>query len=330
MSYKAEKDKIERKIRIIKIVLLCILLAVLVGLCIFSAFCPPNTWKYYVGKPKIEKRREGELRMHFLDVGQGESILIELPDGKVALIDGGDWLEDTATTILRYMNALDIDEIDFLVASHADADHVGGLAKIVECKKVFNAYLPAVDAVKAGGSYASFYAALIEENCVKWQSSREISLSGDGYVFEFLYPYSTDTNENIETDNNGLSSVIWLDYMGISALFTGDAPTETENILMRDDRLGMFAHRNVDLKSTEILKVAHHGGKGSTSLAFLNYLQIETAVISCAENNPYEHPAQEVQDNLAAANAELYRTDKHGSIMITVSADGGYEVSCIK
>ena len=329
MSYKAEKDKIERKIRIIKIVLLCILLAVLVGLCIFSAFCPPSTWKYHVRKPKIEERQEGELRMHFLDVGQGESILIELPDGKVALIDGGDWLESTATTVLRYMNALNIDEIDYLVASHADADHVGGLTRVVECKKVVNAYLPTVNAANAGERYAAFYAALTEENCAKWQSSREISLSGDGYVFEFLYPYSIDVGEETETDDNALSSVLWLDYKGVSALFTGDAPTATEDILMRDDRLGVFTHRNVDLQSTEILKVAHHGGKGSTALSFLQYLQVKTAVVSCAENNPYGHPSQEVRDHLAAVNAELYRTDERGSIMITISADGTYKVDCI-
>ena len=106
MSYATEKEKIEAKIKIWKRILLGVLLFVLLGLCIFSAFVPANTWKYYVGLPKISRREAGQMRIHFLDVEQGDATLIELPDGKIMLIDGGNGTEKTAKKLLRYLNAL--------------------------------------------------------------------------------------------------------------------------------------------------------------------------------------------------------------------------------
>ena len=142
MGYRAEKLEIEGKIKVVKRVALGVVLVVLTGLCVFSAFMPADTWKHYVGKPEIDKRGEGELRIHFLDVGQGDSTLIELPDGKIVLIDGGNAQEENSTKILRYLNALKIDTIDHLVVSHADSDHCGGLKTVVENKKILTAYLP--------------------------------------------------------------------------------------------------------------------------------------------------------------------------------------------
>ena len=154
MGYRAEKEKIEKKLRIVKIVVLCVALALVVGLCVFSAFCPPAQWKYYVNKPEVAKRSAGEMRIHYLDVGQGDCTLVELPDGKVVLIDGGDSTERTAETILRYLNALKIKTIDYLIVTHTHSDHCGALQKVVEQKKILNAYLPAAKPEKAGDLYA--------------------------------------------------------------------------------------------------------------------------------------------------------------------------------
>ena len=244
MGYQAEKNRIEQKLRLIKFITLCVVTVVLIALCIFSAFCPPDTWKYYVKKPKIDKRVAGELRIHFLDVGQGDATLIELPDGKVALVDGGDSRASTAAAILRHMNALNIDTIDYLIVTHADADHCGSLARVLECKKVRNAYLPIIKPESAGTAYASFYAKLLEEECEMRYGSRAISLGNATgnypYTFTFLYPYSQDATEGtaeiVTSENSNVySSVLWLDYLGASALFAGDAPTLTEGALMRDD-----------------------------------------------------------------------------------------------
>ena len=328
MGYRAEKEKIEKKIRAIKMVVLCVVLVAVIGLCVFSAICPPATWKYRVKKPKIAKRADGEMRIHFLDVGQGDCTLIELPDGKVALIDGGDTSSRTAETILRYLNALKIKTIDYLVVSHPNRDHVGSLKTVVEQKKVLNAYLPATNPKNEHATYAGFYQELLEEDCNLTYSARGVNVSGNGYTFSFLYPYV----ENVDDADNydGASSVLWLDYMGMSAIFMGDETSETEEALIRDDGLGLFDNLGVDLQSTEILKVGHHGSDSSTSLEFLQYLHVKTAVISCGKNNAYNHPADSVLDNISLAGAEVYRTDVNGTVMISIKNGGGYGLETIK
>ncbi len=332
MGYRAEKLEIEGKIKVVKRVALGVVLVVLTGLCVFSAFMPADTWKYYVGKPEIDKRGEGELRIHFLDVGQGDSTLIELPDGKIVLIDGGNAQEENSTKILRYLNALKIDTIDHLVVSHADSDHCGGLKTVVENKKILTAYLPNTKPT-VNAEYSEFYAAILKEGCQRVYSSRAVRI---GSVFEaypftlaFLYPYSKDVFEDAETDTNESSSVVWLDYCGVSALFTGDAPLETENLLMQDDKLNVFDTVEVSLTDTEILKVSHHGSADSTSLDFLQYLGVETAVISCGKNNVYGHPSETVQTNLLAAGAKTYVTAEVGNVVVTVGQEGLYTVKTV-
>ena len=289
MGYQAEKEKVESKLKRVKTVVLCVTLAALLFLCVFSAFVPPDTWKYHVGKPRIAKIGEGELRIHFIDVGQGDCQLIEFPDGKVALIDGGDGRESTETTVLRYLNALKIDTIDYLVVSHDDADHCGALDKVLEQKKILNAYLPATKPENSNSEYAQFFARLLEEACTLQYSKSYLDLgnqeSENGYSFVFLYPNLVDADTAQEDDNEN-SAVLWLDYQGVSALFTGDAPFSTEGALMRDDRLGLYEFLGVDLTSTEILKVAHHGSADGTSAEFLEYLRVKTAIVSCAQIHP--------------------------------------------
>ena len=328
MGYKAEKEKIEKKISVIKLVVLCVVLAVVVGFCVFSAFCPPATWKYHVKKFKIDKREDGQMRIHFLDVGQGDCTLIELPDGKVALIDGGDTTESTAETVLRYINSLKIKTIDYLIVTHPDSDHCGSLQLVVEQKKVLNAYLPATKPEKEGEAYAGLYKELLEEKCGLTYSSRAVNLSGEGYTFAFVYPRSLET-EDIE-HYDGSSAVIWLDYKGASALLMGDEPVETESLLIADSKAGILKKYGVDLQSTEILKVGHHGSATSTSLEFLQYLNVNTAVISCGENNPYGHPAEEVLKNIEAAGARACCTDDNGTVMVRIWADGKCKVETEK
>ncbi len=328
MGYQAEKQKIEGKIKRVKTVALCVTLAALLFLCVFSAFVPPDTWKYYVGKPRVSKRNDGEMRIHFLDVGQGDCTLVELPDGKVALIDGGDGREGTEISVLRYLNALDIHTIDHLIVSHADSDHCGSLDKVLKYKTVLNAYLPATEPENSNDEYVEFYARLLEEECAMQYSKSFTSLSGEECIFTFLYPHLTELAD--ENDDNANSSVLWLDYKGVSALFTGDAPLATEGALTRDDTLGLYDAYGVALDSTEILKVAHHGSADSTGVSFLEYLNVQTSVISCGKNNLYGHPSDEVLYRLQQANVTAYCTDERGTVVITVTKDGKYTVECEK
>ena len=328
MGYRKEKEKIEAQIRKIKLIGLFVLLAIFLAVSIFSAFCPPFTWKYYVKKPDVTKRGDGELRIHFLDVGQADSILIELPDGKVALIDGGLATDTSEKAILRHLNALKIKTIDYLIVTHTDSDHCGGLKRVLECKNVLNAYLPATNAQDAGEAYAGFYQQLLEEDSAMHHAKRGLSMGNGDYTFVFLAPYQEAVEEDATTEETSL--VVWLDYQGVSALFAGDAEATEEELLVRDAQLGLFDNLGVELSSTEILKVSHHGSAYSSFLSFLHYLNVEVGVVSCGENNAYGHPAEATVENFATVGADLFRTDKDGTVIVTVKPGIGYGVKTLK
>ncbi len=322
MGYAAEKKNMEARVKRAKVIALVFAAVLVFAACVFSCFYPPETWKYYFALPKTGVREQGTMRVHFIDVGQGDCTLVELPDGRIMLVDGGNTSAQTATTVMRYLNALHIDKIDYLVITHVDTDHFGGLTTVLKYKNVERAFLPFVDETK-NESYARVYARLVESGCGISYSTREVDLSVDGecgYTLSFLYPYTAQT----ETASDGEdSAVIWLDYHGTSLLLTGDAPNETEEKLLRDDRLGLLAN-NVSLSETEILKVAHHGSDGSTTEAFLEYLNVEAAVISCAKDDSCEYPSERVLRSLEEAGASVYRTDGQGHLLLTVQATGKY------
>ncbi len=327
MGYGKEKDKREAKKRRWKIRLLCCAVAAMLALSVFSCILPPESWKYHFSKPEIASRKAGELRIHFLDVGQGDCTLIELPDGKTMLIDGGDDKSQTKTQVMRYLNGLKIKKIDHLVITHTDKDHCGSLEEVFRYKTVVNAYLP--HSFEAEDTqYAEVYERALKENCEMIKHSREIDLSNAeaSYTLRFLYPYSVEAAGEYSEE----SAVLYLDYMGTGALFLGDADEEVEEILLRDEALGLLAPNGVQFANTEILKVAHHGSKSATSSALLACLQPKTAVVSCGKDNPYGHPHASVLERLEGVGTEVFRTDEKGHIVVTVKADGSYAVSAIK
>ena len=341
MGYAKEKRKVEDKKRKIKIVLFAIVVLLIIAFCVFACVCPPSEWKYRVKKPDISKRADGELRIHFVSVGQGDATIVELPDGKIMLIDGGNATEQSEKALLRYLNALKVDYIDYLVVTHADSDHCGGLAEVLAYKEVGMAYLPLIGD-ETDEDYATFYSALVKAGCdyatAKPPNTGEphTNLSDTSgkypYSLVFIYPDNAlvDGIEPMPTDDNAISSVLWLDYQGVSVLFTGDSTIETETRLMMNDWGGVHANYGVDIKSTEILKVAHHGSDTSTSEEFVQYLEnLQTAVISCGGNNPYRHPSISVCERLQSVGAKVYRTDIDGHIMITVTKSGIYSVERI-
>ncbi len=337
MGYEALKEEAEKRNKRLKRIALCVLLFVVVGLTVFSCFYPPESWKYYFRLPDVEKRKDGELRIHFLDVGQGDCTIVELPDGKVLLIDGGNDDGATKKKIMRYLNALGVDEIDYLLITHADGDHCGSLEEVFRYKKVLNAYLPS-SFESSDVEYAEAYEAAVKEGCTLVSSSRSITLTGPSsapYTLAFLWPYAEGKEGENEEEmkekygDNWDSAVVWLDYKGVSTLFCGDAPKEVEESLLIEAKSGLFDGRGVALSETEIVKISHHGSADASSLEFLRYLHVQTAVISCGRGNAYGHPTNAVLRNLAAVNAQTYRTDERGNIVITVKADGSYETTCI-
>ncbi|MBS5021609.1 MAG: MBL fold metallo-hydrolase [Firmicutes bacterium] len=338
MSYAKEKEKIRRKHRKIKYAVVTILMIAVAGVCIFSWFVPPSSWKYYVSLPDVSKRREGELRIHFLDVGQGDCTLLEFPDGQTMLIDGGDGQERNTAAVLRYLNALKIKRPDFLLLTHSDSDHCGGLAKILKMKGAGTIYLPAINNYYINDEYAAFREVILTEKYHSVDSRRYLQIVSNSaaypYTLTFLWPYragnpgspydKVNGGEYTEDDLNDCSAVVWLDYFGTSALFCGDATSRVEKILMQDYEGDFFKGYGVELDNTEILKVSHHGSASGTSREFMEFLGVETAAISCGKNNPYGHPSAEACGALESVGAEIYRTDRQGNIVVTISSGGKY------
>lgn len=337
MGYRAEKLKIEKQIKILKRVALCVLFLIIASLCIFSAFVPPESWKYYVAKPKVGKRRAGELRLHFIDVGQGDATVIEFPDGKTMLIDGGDGSGSAEKSLMRYLNALKIKKLDYLVLTHADGDHCGGLDTVLKYKEVSAVYLPTSDP-NTSQAYAEFYTQLAEEDCRRFYVNKSVALDNEKgkypYKVRFLHPYTSETEKKTETekteaDENANSAVIWIEYNGFQALFMGDAPQEVETSILYDAD-NYFEKQGVSLSDVELLKVSHHGSEYATGAEFLSHLHLEKAVISCGKGNEYGHPNDSVLNRLQTASVEVWRTDLQGHILATVHSGEDYKVKNIR
>lgn len=276
-----------------------------------------------------DPRKEGELRIHFLDVGQGDCTILEFPDGKTAIIDAGPPDSGSSRNLVLYAKALKIEKFDYLIATHTDQDHCGGFTRLLEEVSADCAYLPGVEPETAGATYQSFYRKITAQAKIVKESRRYASISGAGYYMVFLSPHSREVQTGV--DENDASAVIWLDYGGVSALFSGDISSAVESSLLSEYALDPTIFDppdglRVSLDSSEILKVAHHGSAYSSSLDWLRFINFRTAVISCGAGNAYGHPSATALNNLKTANsaAEIYRTDECGYVMITVEADGSY------
>jgi len=343
-NYREHKERREKKVKEIVSVVLAVVICIVAALCVFSLFVPAATWKYHFGLPKVGKRKTGELRAHFLSVGQGDCTILELPDGRSVIIDGGNGKKETELTVMRYLNALGIEKPDFVILTHSDSDHAGSLDKVLRYKGAGTVYMPKLDDVTVNEEYAEFWEEAEKTDAVKRYSQvGETILSKDGrfpYQLVFLSPHALDNpkceynkvNDGVYGDNdmNDTSAVVWLNYGGTSILFTGDASATVETSLMLADSVGLLKFPDVpefDLASTEILKVSHHGSSDASSAAFLEYLHLKTAVISVGENNMYEHPSADVLTRLSSVGANVYRTDEVGHVTVTISSDSSYMVS---
>ncbi len=328
MGYKAEKEHIEQKLKRIKYIILSVVLLLVAALGIFSAFVPAATWKYYFSYPTVTQWREGELRVHYIDVGQGDCALIQFPDGQTLLMDGGNTSEESENALMRYLNALKIKKIDCVMVTHSDGDHCGGIDKVLLYKEVGVLYLPDLTDVHTNTAYAQMYDAAVKRGVTMSLNQRgvQISSKNDAYNYQFvlLYPYVLSEANGL-TENDG-SLIAWLDYNGVSTLFTGDSSMIEESMLMVEASQGFFDIFGVNLTSVEILKVAHHGSRYATSEEFLQYLNVKSAIISCGEDNPYGHPHAETLTRLQKNVESIYRTDELGNIVVTIRLDGTYSI----
>lgn len=327
MPKKSTEKTRKNKIRLIFLLAAAGIAAILIVVNFFFPFAYlDNRFSSLAANP----RREGELRIHFLDVGQGDCVMLEFPDGKTAVIDAGPSDSESSRIPVLYAKALKIKKFDYLVSTHADDDHCGGFSRLLNEADVDCAYLPYDGLETAGEAYLSFYRKITAAAKSVNESRRYSSIVGEGYYMVFLSPRSKESNPAY-ADENDSSAVLWLDYGGASALFTADISSTVERSLLAEYALDNTIFdtadgRKVELDSSEILKVAHHGSAYSSSLEWLSLLNFRTAVVSCGAGNSYGHPSAAALHNLKEANpaAEIYRTDECGYVVVTIKPDGTY------
>lgn len=267
---------------------------------------------------------QGDLRVTFLDVGQGDGIVIEQPNGDVMLVDGGrapsffeekepwaqrrDPFKVGEDILLPYLQYRGINRIDTWVLTHGDIDHMNGFLDVFE-------KLPVERVIMNGTSVEGE----VERALVRALQKRKVPLytaqagvswrPGDETNVTFLHPF---VEEREPESDNAASVVFLLEAFDRRLLLTGDIEKEGEKQLLR----------RFSLPPVDVLKVAHHGSQTSSTSAFLNAVKPEWSVISAGRNNVYGHPEPDVVKRLRRAGSRVLRTDRHGGIVVTVDRSG--------
>lgn len=263
----------------------------------------PNSHKQQektISSTKDRKSDAGSvLKVHFIDVGQADSILVQTPSGKNILIDGGN--NDDADLLVNYLKDQDVKTLDYVIGTHPHEDHIGGLDVVIEMFEVEKVYLPKVSHTTK--TYKDLLLAVKDKGVKIIPAKAGVKPDIDSEVKAlFVAPNGADYEEI-----NNYSVVFKLTYGNTSFLFTGDAEALSENEMLKS---------GFDLKS-DVLKVAHHGSSSSTTPEFLKAVSPKYAVISVGTDNDYGHPSEETLLKLNNFKVKIYRTDMQGTIIAT-------------
>ena len=307
-----------------------------IALSFLTIACVPQTELTYNNPVRVTEKG---LYVHYLDVGQGDAILINLPDGKVMMIDTGDRDEKVTGSTIDFMKINNVKNIDYLVLTHPDSDHAGGAKAIIENFTVHKAYLPSHYFEASLFPYYEQAINLIDEKKIEKQTFKSYMLiKGEEYFIGFLSPlgFGINTSGGVCTDaeTNNLSPIMYLEYNGVRFLFTGDAGKDQEKEVLNDYVVGIYKKAfgyygfNVNLDGINFLKVSHHGANDATSEEFLSVIKPENAMISVSGNNSYGHPNTAVLNRILESNQDckIYRTDVSGTITVHVDLNGKSKV----
>lgn len=245
--------------------------------------------------PSATAQSSTNVTIKFIDVGQGEAILIALPE-KTMLIDAGP--TGSAPKIAQVLQELGRDKIDYLVATHPDEDHIGGMADVISSTQIGTIYAP--NKTNNTATYRKFLAAIQNNNLqITLAEAGTIIDQTDAYKLEILWP----TKDANFPDTNDYSIIIKLTVGTKTFLFTGDAPTSA----ILDSNPGHIV----------VLKLSHHGSRTGTNEQLVRRLSPTYAVLSYALDNSYGHPMQSVLNALHKHSVEVWGTGANGTITIT-------------
>lgn len=340
----------------------CLVVIIIITVIVLAVFYVSNGYKFDFGFLKKESESVSvnysevdnvrDLKVYFIDIGQGDCIFIELPDGKNMLIDTGEKRNAGKAKIDKYLR----DEkgnkvtIDYCVATHPDSDHIGLMPYVYEQYDVLKSYRPYVysenksasalpyelnKGIKIKNSSNIYYDYITNVNAEQtyWEFFKDDSdfsngfTGKDGEIYEytvnFVMPYADNLNDyQYFTTPNDFSAVIMLEYADRKILFTGDIEYETGKKGAEQSFIREFSTSNPAMVDCDVLKVAHHGSDSSTSPEFLSLVKPEYSVISCGLSNKHRHPLKSTLDNLLKCGSDIYRTDLQGTIILTIDSKG--------
>ena len=295
-NFKKEKVSLWRRIAALA---LAAALALGLAACDASAVVPGSSTPTVSTAQPAGDGQTANFEMHFLDVGQALSVLVEC-DGQFMLYDGGN--VDDGSLVVSYLQKQGVEELQYVFCSHAHEDHVGGLAAALAYFPTNHVYSPVTEA-----STKCF------KDFVKYtqQQGLQVEVPTVGTTWALGSATVTMLGPVAQyNDTNDTSIVLRIDYGSTSFLLTGDMEKNAEADLVAS---------GANLKA-DVLQVGHHGSSTSTGYVFLNTVLPEMAVISCGVDNKYGHPHEETLSILRDAKVDLYRTDLQGTI--TIGSDG--------
>lgn len=262
--------------------------------------------------PPLVRAAAEPLEIHFIDVGQGDAIAIRTPAARWILIDAGPRSEQSDAgerRVLPFLLKSGAARVEVMILSHPHNDHIGGAAAILRSIPVGRVIEPGL----AVGTQD--YLDLLEiatDRGIPWHAARSgRMLTLDGVRLDFLWP-DAETLDG-EVDANHISAIVRVSFGPFAALFTGDADSEVE---------GLLVERHGGALRAQLLKAGHHGSRTSSSTQFLEMVDPELFVISSGRRNRYGHPAPEVLERVSRAGIEILRTDQEGTIGIRVTRNG--------
>lgn len=240
------------------------------------------------------------IKVFYLNVGQGDSEFIEFPNGQTMLIDAS--TNEYGQAICGFISSIGHSKIDYLVATHPHADHIGGMNSVLSNFEIGTLYMPNVSTNTK--TYENFLSLILEKNINVIETTPGYTiLSDNGLSVDILAPLNTKYS-----GLNNYSAVIKIVYGNTSFLFMGDAESESED--------EMLAQYSVSELNANVIKLGHHGSSTSSLPNFIQAVSPQTAVISCGADNKYGHPTEETLNTLSQFGITTYRTDMNGNVII--------------